>query len=109
MFSTFGTTVTGLQLLLWYALLLLTLGVEGFALLDVLRRKPELFPAAGKRTKNFWLALTGIALAVSIVTLSPLGFLSIIGFVAAAIYLADVRPALRQVSGGGSSGPYGGW
>jgi len=35
----------------------------------------------------------------------------VIAFVAAAVYLADVRPALKQVSGrgGGRQGPYGPW
>jgi hypothetical protein len=37
--------------------------------------------------------------------------LPVIGFIAAAVYLADVRPAVRQYGGGGSSssGPYGPW
>ena len=35
----------------------------------------------------------------------------LIGFIAAAVYLADVRPALRQVTGRGrrNDGPYGPW
>ena len=42
--------------------------------------------------------------------LSPLNMLGILAVVGAGIYLADVRPALRQVSGRGSaSGPYGPW
>ena len=44
---------------------------------------------------------------------NPLGFIGIIAFVAAAVYLADVRPALRAASGRGGSGsnmgPYGPW
>ena len=45
--------------------------------------------------------------------LSLISFLPILSFVAAAIYLADVRPKVRSIKGsnGGSShmGPYGPW
>jgi hypothetical protein len=43
---------------------------------------------------------------------SAIGILSIAAFVAAAIYLTDVRPKVRGINGGGggtSSGPYGPW
>jgi hypothetical protein len=42
---------------------------------------------------------------------NPLGLLSIVSVVAAAVYLTDVRPAVRQLRGrgGGSTGPYGPW
>jgi hypothetical protein len=33
--------------------------------------------------------------------------LNILGFVAAAVYLVDVKPALQQVSGGGRGGSRG--
>lgn len=106
-----GYAVAGLQGVLLLALTLFSLVVKGFALVDALRRRPQLFVAAGKQTKNIWLAILGVALAVGIVVLNPLGFLSIIGLVAAIVYLVDVRPALAQLGGGGgsSSGPYGGW
>jgi hypothetical protein len=45
--------------------------------------------------------------------LNPLSFLNLIGVVGAAVYLIDVRPAVKQVGGGGSQGthmgPYGPW
>ena len=39
------------------------------------------------------------------------GFLSVIAFVAAAVYLADVRPKVREFKRGSSThnGPYGPW
>lgn len=99
--------------------LLLVLGVvalacEVFALVDALRHRPDAYVAAGKRTKTFWTIVLAVALAVGVITVfNVLGFVGIIAFVAAAVYLADVRPALRQVSGRGgrssSSGPYGPW
>jgi hypothetical protein len=88
--------------------------LEAFAFIDALRHRPDAYTAAGKRTKQFWMIVTGIAALLGFVFLmsfNALGLLSILAVVAAGVYLADVRPALRQVSGGGrsSSGPYGPW
>ncbi len=87
------------------------LGVELYALVDCLRRRSDAFTAAGKRTKQFWLLVTGVATLLGIVALGGVGILAIIAIVAAGVYLADVKPALDQVMGRGSgnSGPYGPW
>ena len=88
---------------------------EVFALVDCVRHRPDAFVAAGKRTKQFWSVVLGIALLLGFVSIgSQLTFsIGLIAVVAAGIYLADVRPALRQVSGGGRGGqhmgPYGPW
>ncbi len=88
------------------------LGLEAFAVVDALRRRPDAFVAAGKRTKQFWTILLGVAAAIGFVTLfSPLNFFGLLAVVAGAVYLADVRPALDQVQGKGGQrmGPYGPW
>lgn len=87
------------------------LGVELYALVDCLRRRSDAFVAAGKRTKQFWLLVTGVAALLGIVALGGVGFLAIVAIVAAGVYLADVKPALDQVTGRGSGnqGPYGPW
>jgi hypothetical protein len=98
-------------------LLLLGIGsllLTGFAFFDVLRRKASLFPHVGRLTKPVWLGILGAAFLISIVSFgysSTLGFLNVIGVIAAGVYLADLRPKLKQISGGGGSqqGPYGGW
>lgn len=111
MLELFGITQ---NVVLW-GLTLASLGLKGYAFVDALRVHPDAFAAAGKRTKNLWLVLLGIALAVNIVVLYPLSFLNLLGVVAAAVYLVDVRPAVRAVGGGrrgGGSrhdGPYGPW
>jgi hypothetical protein len=90
----------------------LALGCEVFALVDALRHRPDAYVAAGKRTKNFWIIVLAVAVVVGVVTLTNvLGFVGIIAFVASAVYLTDVRPALRQVGGRGrpQDGPYGRW
>ncbi len=93
------------------ALSVAALGVEVFALVDCLRRRPDAFTAAGKRTKNFWLLVTVVAVLLGVVALGGLGLLAIIAIVAAGVYLADVKPALDQVMGRGTGrqGPYGPW
>ena len=92
------------------ALSVVALGIEVYALVDCLRRRPDAFTAAGKRTKGFWLAVTGVAVLLGVVALNSLGLLAIIAVIAAGVYLADVKPALDQVMGrGGRQGPYGPW
>lgn len=64
-----------------------------WALIDCLTRPAEHFIAAGKRTKGFWLAVNGVGLAVVALT-GWASMLGLLGVVANAVYLADVRPAL---------------
>ena len=105
------------QTIVFVALAVAALVVEIVALVDALRRRPDAFVAAGKQTKQRWTIMLGIAAAIGFISfngviISPLNLLNIIAFVAAAVYLVDVRPALRQVTGRGGgkqSGPYGGW
>lgn len=90
---------------------LTALALEVFAFVDAIRHRPDAYVAAGKRTKQFWTIVTGVSALVGFVFMfSPLNLLGILAVVGAGIYLADVRPALRQVSGRGSAqGPYGPW
>jgi hypothetical protein len=97
-----------------FVLLILGVGallLTGFAAFDVVRRKAPLFPHVGRLTKPVWMGILIAAFLISIVYFgSPgtLGILNVIGVVAAGVYLAEVRPKLRQIDGGGrSSGPYG--
>ncbi len=103
--------ISSAQSLIVLVLGVVALGLEVFALVDAARHRPDAYVAAGKRTKQFWTIVTGLAALVGFVFLfSPLNLLGILAVVAAAVYLADVRPALQQVSGrGSSSGPYGPW
>ena len=94
------------------ALGIAALGVEVFAFIDALRRRPDAFVAADKRTKGFWLAVTGVAALVGFVFLASVGsMLGLIAVVASGVYLADVKPALDRVMGKGArrDGPYGPW
>ena len=64
-----------------------------FAFLHCLTRHPQYFLAAGKRTKGFWLGVNAAGLAV-VALMGAASMLGLLGFVANAVYLADVRPAL---------------
>lgn len=84
------------------ALALLALAAEIFALVHAVRTRSDAFPAAGKQTKLFWVALLVLAALMGFTAIGPtggLGLLSIIGIVIAGVYLADVRPAIDQLLG----------
>lgn len=73
--------VTGIVLGLW-------------ALVDSLIRPSNHFTYAYKRTKGLWVAINAAGLLAT-VFLGATSFLGLIGMVANAVYLADVRPALE--------------
>lgn len=77
------------------ALFLGALGLELFALIDALTRPARAFEATGKMTKQAWVLILALALVTVILFRSPIGLLGLLGVVAAGVYLADVRPALR--------------
>lgn len=93
---------------------ILLMGLAAFGLADAAFRREDAFRAANKQNKVFWLIILGITLVVSYL-FSVLAMLPIAGAVASIVYIVDVRPALKQVSGGGgrrsggssSDGPYG--
>ena len=90
--------------------------VEAWAFIDCLTRPGPAFAANGKLTKPMWLIITGVAavigLAGAVYGVGPTSILPVVAFVAAAVYLADVRPKVRSFPknrSGTSSGPYGPW
>ncbi|MFD4990265.1 DUF2516 family protein [Streptomyces sp. NPDC058374] len=85
-----------------------------FAFIDAVTRREDAFRAASKQSKPFWLIVLGIALVVSLL-FDIISLLPIIGLIAVIVYTVDVRPAVREISGGprrggrgsSSDGPYG--
>jgi len=75
----------------------LALGVFDFV--DAAIRSSEAYVAAGKLTKPAWLAIVGISTVV-VWMFGLISFLGIPALVALLVYLVDVRPALRGVTGG---------
>jgi hypothetical protein len=108
----FFTGLFSLQGLVLLVLQLVAFGVQVYALVDAIRQQTAAFPAAGKQTKRLWLILLSVAAAIGFISLGQgLNFLffDALAVVAAAVYLTDVRPAVRGMTGGGNAGPYGRW
>lgn len=88
---------------------------KAFTFIDAAIRRKDAYTAADKQTKPFWLIILGLSAVVDwVFDFALLGILPIIGLIAAIVYMVDVRPVLKQVSGGrrnqgGSTGPYGPW
>ena len=106
--------------LFWFflALEIAAFVVEAWAFVDALRRPTGAFVAAGKQTKPIWLIILGVASVIGLGSfvygVSLISILPIVAFVAAAIYLTDVRPKVKDFRGGGGGGgtrmgPYGPW
>jgi hypothetical protein len=103
----------------FWALAVAALIIEIWAFVDVLRRPPGAFPAVNKQTKNLWMIILGVAAAIGLYSatygsrggIGVISILPVAAFVAAAIYMTDVRPKVREVGDGGGShhGPYGPW
>ena len=73
--------------------------VEAWAFIDAITRPGQAFVATGKQTKRLWLIILGVAavvgLAGAVYGVGPTSILPVAAFVAAAIYLADVRPKVE--------------
>jgi Protein of unknown function (DUF2516) len=99
-------------------LLLVLLAFKVFAFVDALIRPAPAYVAAGKLTKVVWLIFLGLAALVDVKWGGVTSILTIVGTIAAVVYMVDVRPAVRQLSGknaakgraeSGQDGPYGPW
>jgi Protein of unknown function (DUF2516) len=84
------------DLVLWYGLV--ALRVWSFA--DCVTRRAAAFPAADKLTKPSWLLILLAAGLLGTFASAPLWPISLISAVASAVYLADVRPAVREITSG---------
>jgi hypothetical protein len=97
--------ITQLQNIVLLVLHIFLLAVQGWALVDCVIRRGPAFAATGKLTKPAWLGITGFALLLeALVPPSAIvgGITTLIvlcGVVASLVYLTDVRPAVREVSG----------
>lgn len=91
------------DLLVW----IFCLVVNVAALLHCLVQRAEAFPAIGTMSKAIWLAMIGGGLFLTAISpylgFGAIGIFSLIAIGIAAVYLLDVRPALRDaVDGHGS-------
>ena len=95
------------------ALAVVAFAVEAWAFIDAIMRPAPAYLAAGKLTKTKWLLILGVAFVLGLYSAAyggAIGFLSLIAFVAAGVYLSDVRPKVKEFRKGTThSGPYGPW
>lgn len=98
--------VYGLMFEYWlmFALGIVALALEVWAVVDAARRRPEDYLRAGIREKRFWLLLTGAAAVVGALGvftgMGGLGMFGIIAVCIAGVYLAGPREQMNLYSGG---------
>ena len=78
------------------------LALRTWALIDCMTRKVAAFPAVDKLTKPAWVAMLAIGdlLGWWLSLAQPVGIFTLITACLASVYLADVRPAVREISEG---------
>jgi hypothetical protein len=81
------------SLIVFFVLLVIKIYALGSALLF----SAEAYHAANKLTKPAWCIILGVAVALTFIPVGGL-MLSLVGTIAAFVYLADVRPALAQLT-----------
>lgn len=94
--------VTDLELWLLYGIQVCLFALQLWAFVDCATRRAAAFTAAGKLTKPVWLGITALAAVlqgVAGISSGSLLILVLIGLVASLVYLTDVRPAVREISG----------
>jgi hypothetical protein len=86
-----------------YTILFSFLVIELVAFVNCASQRSDAFPVVGSLTKQAWLAILGAAILITLVCsiLNLYGaFPGFLGVAAAAIYMLDVRPALRDTGTG---------
>ncbi|MGI8664429.1 MAG: DUF2516 family protein [Jatrophihabitans sp.] len=92
-------TINHIEDWLMFVLLLGVLALQIWGLADCVSRKAPAFPAAGKLTKATWILLNALALVLVLIVHDVTNLLSYISIILSSVYLADVRPAVREISG----------
>jgi hypothetical protein len=81
------------------AILLVLIAVKAFAFISSLTFSGEAYSAANKLTKPAWVGILGVGLAAQLLLMgSPLSLIHLAFTIAALVYLADVRPALAELT-----------
>ena len=78
------------------------LAVKAFAFISSLMYPAEAYTATGKLTKPAWTIILGLGLLSQVLLLnsSPINLILLAFTIAALVYLADVRPALSEITSG---------
>jgi Protein of unknown function (DUF2516) len=83
-----------------FALSAFALVLKVFALVDAAVRPAAAFTATSNQSKLFWVGILAAGLVLSLLFLfSPTIIFNLIAVCAAAVYLAGVRPAIKEALG----------
>jgi hypothetical protein len=78
----------------------LALVLKVFALVDAAIRPPAAFTATSNQSKVFWVGILAAGLVLSLLfLLSPTIIFNLVAVCVAAVYLAGVRPAIKEALG----------
>jgi hypothetical protein len=93
------------QVVNWANLLLIVFAllIEVVAFGHCLLQRPDAFSAINTLPKGAWLALIGGSAVLTLLTGTSFLMIALIAITIAAVYLLDVRPALRDVIDGRGS------
>lgn len=78
--------------------LLVMFAIKGFAFINAVLYPTEAYPAASRGTKAAWTIGLGLGLVAQILIATPLNLINLVFTIAAFVYLADIRPALAEVT-----------
>jgi hypothetical protein len=86
----------------YLVIMLAMLALKSFAFISSLLYPAEAYVATGKLTKPAWSIILGLGLLaqVLLISSSPINLIHLAFTIAALVYLADVRPALAEVTSG---------
>jgi hypothetical protein len=76
------------------------LAVSLYALVHAALQRPDAYTAAGKLTKPAWLAILGLAVALTSILSFIFGIFGVaVAACATGVYLVDVRPKILEIQG----------
>ena len=79
---------------IWYMTWIVSIVLGVWALFDTGVRPSQNFIAADKRTKGFWIGVNAVGVMV-VALMGVSSMFGLLGVIANAVYLADVRPTLN--------------
>ena len=85
--------------MIFLILQIISIAGAAFAIFHALRQRPDAFTAAEKLSKNAWLGILAVGLLLTLIGPMVIMFW-IIGIVAIAVYLVDVRPKVDSIQRG---------
>lgn len=95
----------GVERYVTMAILIVMVVIEVVAFVNCITQRADAFPVVGSLSKPAWLAILGGAVLLTVICANPTGFsiFGLIAITASAIYMLDVRPALRDATNGTGS------